>query len=172
MSGDCTAHSSCKWCLFMLLNQGQKEVAKLICCCWLHDLSRLDPRVDTSTIQLMGYQTSREEIGELFHQVCMLQRLPGPPPCGPKWVQEVTRDILSSLKDHLWWRRGDHLEGSGELEPASAHVSQHQDGASQRERQSTSGEQELAEAQGAPLASTSGCFCPGGENREAQLVDY
>ena len=26
--------------------------------------------------------------------------------------------------------------------------------------------------QGAPLASTSGCFCPGGENREAQLVDY
>ena len=25
--------------------------------------------MDTSTIQLVGYQTSQEEIGELFHQV-------------------------------------------------------------------------------------------------------
>ena len=31
----------------------------------------------------------------------MLKRLPGPPPCGPKWMEKATRDILSSLRSHL-----------------------------------------------------------------------
>ena len=63
---------------------GWKEVERLICCsCW-HDLPRLDPRTDASAIQLMEYQTSREEIRELFHQVYMLKRLPGPLLCRPK----------------------------------------------------------------------------------------
>ena len=40
---------------------------------------RLDPEADVTTIQLMGYRTSREEIRDLFHQVYMLKRLPSPP---------------------------------------------------------------------------------------------
>ena len=125
---------------------GQKEAEKLIChSCWA-GRPRLDPEADVPAIQLVEFWTSREEIGELFHQVFMLKRLPGPPSCGPKWAQEATRDILSSLKDHLRWRRGDYLAGSGGLEPASTHQSYSWDGASQRERQDTSGEWELAEA--------------------------
>ena len=42
----------------------------------------------------------------------MLKRLPRLPLCRPEQAQEVARDILSSLKDHLWWRRGNQLEGS------------------------------------------------------------
>ena len=61
-------------------------------------------------------------------------------------MQEVTRDILSSLKDCLRQRRGDYLEGSGGLEPAGTHLSCSWYGASQRERQDTSGEQELTKA--------------------------
>ena len=53
---------------------------------------------------------------------------------------------LSSLKDCLRWRRGEQSGGSGEPEPFSAHLSHHWDRASQRERQDTLGEQELAKA--------------------------
>ena len=119
---------------------GQKEAERLICHSHWHGLPRLDPKVDVSAVQLVGYQTSREEIGDLFHQVYMLKRLPGHPPCGPEWAQEVMRDILSSLKDHLRWRRGEQSGGSRELEPASTHPSCHWDRASQRERQETVGE--------------------------------
>ena len=123
-----------------------------------HGLPRLDPKVDVPAVQFVGYQTSQEQIGDLFHQVYMLKRLPGSPLCRPKCVWEVTRDILSSLKDHLQQRRGEQSEGSGELEPTSTCLSQHQDRASQRERQDTSGQQELAEAGDAhqqALATTS-----------------
>ena len=65
----------------------QKEVERLIHCHghWC-GLPRLDPKVDVPAIQLVGYQTSREEIGDLFHQVYMLKRLPRPPLCRPKWA--------------------------------------------------------------------------------------
>ena len=123
-----------------------KEVKRLICCGHRHGLQRLDPEADPSTVQLVGYWTSREEKGDLFHQVYMLKRLPRPQPCRPKWVQEVMRDILSSLKDCLRQRRDELPGGSGELEPTSTCPSCHWDRASQRERQDTLGEQDLAEA--------------------------
>ena len=125
---------------------GQKEAERLICHSHWHGLPGLDPEADLSAVQLVGYPTSREEIGDLFHQVYMLKRLPKPPPCGPEWVWEVTRDILYSLRECLRWRRGEQSGGSGELEPASACPSCHWDRASQRERQDTLGEQELTEA--------------------------
>ena len=124
----------------------QKEVERLIHHSHWQGLPRLDSRVDESTIQLVGYQISREEIGDLYHQVYMLKRLPGPPLCRPKWACEVIRDILSSLKECLRWRRGEQSGGSRELEPAGTCPSCHCNRASQRERQDTLGEQELAKA--------------------------
>ena len=62
---------------------GWKEAERLICCGCQHGLPMLDPKVDVPAIQLIGYQASREEIGDLFHWVYMLKRLPGPPLCGP-----------------------------------------------------------------------------------------
>ena len=53
-----------------------------------------------------GYQTSQEEIRDQFHEVYMLRRLSGPLPFWPKWMEEASRDILSSLRSHLWKRRG------------------------------------------------------------------
>ena len=78
-------------CLFILqrifvhtAESGQKEVERLICRGHQHGLPRLDPRADASAVQLVGYQTSQEETWDLFHQVNMLKRLPGPPLCGPE----------------------------------------------------------------------------------------
>ena len=74
---------------------GWKEMEQMIHQgCW-QEPPRLDARVDVSIIQLVGYKTSWEEIQELYIEVYMLRRLPGPPPCGPEWVQELAQDILS-----------------------------------------------------------------------------
>ena len=54
----------------------QKEVERLIHCSHRHGPPRLDPEVDASIVQLVGYWTTREEIGDLFHQVYSLKRLP------------------------------------------------------------------------------------------------
>ena len=75
---------------------GQKEAERLIHCGHWHGLPRLDPEVDVSVVQLVGYRTSCEEIRGLFHKIYMLKSLPSPPPCGPKWMEKATRDILSS----------------------------------------------------------------------------
>ena len=40
----------------------------------------LDPKADVSAIQLVGPQTSKEEIQSLYYEVYKLQRLLGSPP--------------------------------------------------------------------------------------------
>ena len=44
---------------------GWKEAERLVLHSHLHGLPRLDPEVDASTVQLVGYQTTREEIADL-----------------------------------------------------------------------------------------------------------
>ena len=107
---------------------------------------KLDSGVDVSTIQLVGYQTSSKEIGDLYHQVYALEKLPGPQFCGPERAWEIMKDILSSLKDCLRWRKGEQSGGSGEPESASPHPSCQCNWASRRGRQDSSGEQELPKA--------------------------
>ena len=85
---------------------GWKEAERLICWGHQHGLLRLDPETDVPAVQPVGYQTSQEEIRGLFHEVYMLKRLPGLPPCRPKHMEKATRDILSSLRSHLQRRGG------------------------------------------------------------------
>ena len=117
----------------------QKEAGRLICCSHWQGLPRLDSKVEVSTIQLVGYQMSKEEIWDLYCQGYMLKRLPRALLCGPKQAQEVMRDILSSLKDHLKWRSVAHSGGSGGPEPTGMYPSCHCDRAFQRERWDTLG---------------------------------
>ena len=119
-------------------HSGWKEAEWMICWGHQHGLLYLDPEADISAIQLVGYQTTREKIRDLYHQVYKLRRLLGSPSCGPEQVQELTRDVVSSLKNHLRWR------GHKELEPINTHLSP--DRTSQRMRWGTSAERELAEA--------------------------
>ena len=69
IAGDHTAHSSSNRMFMHADESRQKEAERLVCCGCRHGLLRLDPEVDASTIQLVGYQTTLEEIGDLFHQV-------------------------------------------------------------------------------------------------------
>ena len=58
-------------------------------------------RSDIPAIKLVRYQTSCQEIRDLYHSIYLLRRLPGPLPCRPQWREEAIQDILSSLRDHL-----------------------------------------------------------------------
>ena len=98
---------------------GKKEAERLIHHSHQQGLPKLNPEADISTIQLVGYQMSSKEIGDLYSQVYVLKRLPGPPPCGPERAWEVTKDIVPSLKDCLRQRKGEQPGGGEELESAS-----------------------------------------------------
>ena len=59
-------------------------------------LLKLNPEADISAIQLVGLQTTKEEIQSLYLEVYKQQRLPGSPPREPELMEEV----VSSFKDH------------------------------------------------------------------------
>ena len=76
--------------------EGQKEAEWIIHQgCW-QNLPQLDPEAGITAIQLMGPETSKEELLELYLEVYTLHRLPGSPPGEPAILEEV----LSSLPDH------------------------------------------------------------------------
>ena len=67
----------------------------MVCQGHQHGLPKLDPEADIPAIQLVGLQTSRQEIESLYYEVYKLWRLPGSPPREPELVAEV----VSSLED-------------------------------------------------------------------------
>ena len=76
--------------------EGQKEAEWIIHQGCLQNLPQLNPEVGVPTVQLVGPETSKEELLELYLEVYKLHRLPGSPPREPALLEEV----LSSLKDH------------------------------------------------------------------------
>ena len=92
--------------------EGKKEADRFICCGHQHGLLGPDLKANIPTLQLVGYQTSQKEIQDIYHEVYLIRRLPGPLPCRPQWREEAIQNILSSLRSHLqrWgsppcWRR-------------------------------------------------------------------
>ena len=76
--------------------EGQKEAEQIVCQgCW-QKLPQLTLEVGISAIQLVGPETSKEELQELYLEVYKLHRLPGSPSGEPVLLEEV----LSSLEDH------------------------------------------------------------------------
>ena len=63
-------------------------------------MPQLNPEAGTPTIQLVGPETSKEELQELYLEVYKLHRLPRSPPGEPVLLEEVP----SSLEDHQGWK--------------------------------------------------------------------
>ena len=86
---------------------GQKEVECM--CCWGHQNSIREPNseVDQSGMWLIGFQTSRKEIREVYHSVYLLNRSPGFPSCGKMRRRRAIQDILSSLE--TWQQRWTYM---------------------------------------------------------------
>ena len=64
----------------------------------------MDLKADISTVQLVGPQTSKEEFRALYYEVYKLRRLPGSPLGELEQIEELTAEIVSSLKDCLGWK--------------------------------------------------------------------
>ena len=112
---------------------GRKEAKCMVCQgCW-HGLPHLDPQADISAIWVVGPQTTREEIGEVTRV----------PTLWPKWMEELTADIVSSLKDCLRQKEG---QPPGDLEgPGLADAQPSRSKTPQRRRRGTSAERDLTE---------------------------
>ena len=52
-------------------------------------------------MELVGYQTSRREMRDIYHSVYLLRRTPGTPSCGEQQRRKVIHDILTSLMVQL-----------------------------------------------------------------------
>ena len=88
------------------VDQGWKEVEQTVHwgCQW--ELPKLDPEADVSAGQLVGPQTSKEEIQSLYLEVYKQQRLLGSPPREPKLLEEV----VSSFEDCQGWKQKEASE--------------------------------------------------------------
>ena len=81
--------------------QGQKEGEHMCCQGQQSSILEPNPKVDQSTMELIGYQTSRNEIRDVYHSVYLLKRLLGSPSCGESRRRRTIQDILSSLQTWL-----------------------------------------------------------------------
>ena len=80
---------------------GQKEAEHM--CCWGRQshIPEPNPKVDESAMELVGYQTSRREMWDVYHSMYLLQRCPGSPSCGVSRRRRAIQDILSYLQTWL-----------------------------------------------------------------------
>ena len=95
--------------------EGQKEVECIICQGHHQNLPQLNPEVGIPAIQLVGPETTKEELLELYLEVYKLHRLPGSPPGEPA----ILKEVISSLPDH---------QRHGEEEAPTAMVQPHAEG--------------------------------------------
>ena len=74
-----------------------------------------EPRADQSAMELVGYQTSRKEMRDIYHSVYLLRRTPGTPSCGEQERRRVIHDILTSLM--VWLQRQTQPTVTGDVSP-------------------------------------------------------
>ena len=79
--------------------EGWKEVEWIIHQGCQQNLTQLNQEMGIPAVQLVGPETSKEELQELYLEVYKLHGLPGSPSGEPVLLEEV----LSSLKDHQGW---------------------------------------------------------------------
>ena len=85
---------------------GKKSMSIPICQgCWQPSPEQ-DTRVVAPIIKLVGYKTTREEIQVFYSEVNQMKRALGTVPCSPERAEELTQEILNSVKDCLQQRLG------------------------------------------------------------------
>ena len=63
---------------------GQKEAEHMYCQGHQSSIPEPNPKADQSAMELVGYQTSRREIRNVYHSIYLLRRSPGSPLWGIK----------------------------------------------------------------------------------------
>ena len=79
--------------------EGQKEVERTVCHGHWPHMPRLNPEVGAPAIHLVGPDTTKEELMEIFLEVYKLHRLPGSPPGELVIWEEI---IAPGTRQSLW----------------------------------------------------------------------
>ena len=89
-------------------SEGWKEAEQIICQGHWQHMPQLNPEVGIPAVELVGLETSREELLEIYLEVYKLHRLPGSPPGGRQlhkrcWLlsQTTCREGKRLLKPEL-----------------------------------------------------------------------
>ena len=77
-------------------SEGQKEVEQTVCQGCQQHMPQLNPEAGVPAIQLVGPETTKEQLLEIYLEVYKLHRLPGSPPGDPAILEE----IMVSVPDH------------------------------------------------------------------------
>ena len=77
-------------------SEGQKEAERYVCQGIRQHMPQLDPEVGIPAVELVGPETSRDELLEIYLEVYKLHRLPGSPPGEPVIAQEVLAAVPDS----------------------------------------------------------------------------
>ena len=101
-------------------------------------MPQLNPKVGVPAVQLVGPETAKEELLELYLEVYKLHRLPGSPPGEPAILEKV----LSSLPDHQRCEEEKAPAAMGHPHPEGSHASR--SGTPQRGRKDDLVERSLA----------------------------
>ena len=81
-------------------------------------MPQLDPEVGVPAIKLVGPETSREELLEIYLEVYKFHWLPGSPPGEPAILEEV----LAAIPDQLQ-RREEAPQAQAQPSPGDSHPS-------------------------------------------------
>ena len=98
--------------------EGQKEAEQFIHQGCQQHMPQLNPKAGIPAVELVGMETSREELLEIYFEVYKLHRSPGSPPEEPAIAEEV----LAAVPDHLQ-ERGEAPEAQAQPTPGDSHPS-------------------------------------------------
>ena len=97
----------------------QKEAERTVCQgCQLH-MPRLNPEAGAPTIQLVGPDTTKEELMEIYLEVYKLHRLPGSPPGKPA----IWEEIMAKIPDNPHGEEDQMHEAPLQYNPRGSHSS-------------------------------------------------
>ena len=102
------------------------------------NMPQLNPEAGIPAIQLVGPETTEEELLKIYLEVYKLHRLPGSPPGEPAIMEE----IMASVPDHLQSEEDKTLEATVQPHPGGSHSSR--SSAPHRRRNNNSVERSLA----------------------------
>ena len=118
--------------------KGWKEVEWIICQGHWQNMPQLNPEAGVPTIQLVGLETTKEELLELYLEVYKLHRMPGSLP----GELAILKEVLSFLPDHQ--RREEDKAPAAMAQPCPEGSHSSRSGAPQRGRKDDSVERNLA----------------------------
>ena len=99
--------------------EGWKEAEQIICQGHWQNMPQLNPEVGIPTIQLVGPETTKEELLEIYLEVYKLHRLPRSPP----GELAVLEEVMASLPDSPRCKEEKAHVATTQPHPGSSHFS-------------------------------------------------